>query len=172
VAQAVPFEDDTHRFVVESSEDGVAWKIAIDRSAATNASPHTYVEFDHPIRLQFLKVTNVQTPAGGKFAVSDVRAFGIAPGDPPAAVSDLSAKRDTADRRKVTLSWTPSDRATSYLIRYGITKDQMYQHDLVMNGKAKELKLYNLNGQPPYVFRIDALNASGRTMSEARADAP
>jgi hypothetical protein len=172
LAQAVPFEDDTHRFVVESSEDGVNWKIAIDRSAATNASPHTYVEFDHAIKLRYLKVTNVQTPAGGKFAVSDVRAFGIAPGDPPAPVAQLSAKRDTADRRKVTLTWTPSERATAYLIRYGITKDQMYQHDLVMDGKAKELKLFCLNGQPPYVFCIDALNASGRTMSDAIAQTP
>jgi hypothetical protein len=172
LAQAVPFEDDTHRFVVESSEDGVNWKVAIDRSAATNASPHTYVEFAKPIKMRFLKVTNVQTPAGGKFAVSDIRAFGIAAGNPPSPVTDLSAKRDDADRRKVTLTWTPSDRATSYLIRYGITRDQLYQHDLVPGAKTKELKLFNLNGEPPYVFRIDALNASGRTMSTAIVQTP
>jgi hypothetical protein len=172
LAQAVPFQDDTHRFVVESSEDAITWKIMIDRSAARDASPHTYVELDPPTRMRFLKVTNVQTPAGGKFAISDVRAFGVAPGETPSPVTDLSAKRDDADRRQVTLSWTPSSRATSYLIRYGITRQQMHQHDLVPGGKAKELKLYNLNGEPPYVFRIDALNASGRTVSTTYAQTP
>jgi hypothetical protein len=61
---------------------------------------------------------------------------------------------------------------TSYLIRYGITREQLYQHDLVQGAKAKELKLYNLNGEPPYFFRIDTLNASGRTIGTTFAETP
>ncbi|MEA2733560.1 MAG: xylan 1,4-beta-xylosidase, partial [Humisphaera sp.] len=172
VAQAVEPEDDTHRFAVESSEDGANWKIVIDRTAATTASPHTYVEFATPVKARYLKVTNIQTPAGGKFAVSDLRAFGAAKGDPPAAVETLSAERDSADRRKVTLTWTPVKGATAYLIRYGITTEKLYQHDLVDDGGKGKLTLYCLNGEPPYFFRIDAMNPSGRTMGGASAEAP
>jgi hypothetical protein len=172
VEQAVPPADDVHRFVVESSEDATTWKVVVDRSAATVASPHTYVEFDAPIKSRYLKVTNVQTPAGGKFAISDVRAFGVGSGKPPEAVEMLTAARDKSDRRKVTLTWTPAKGATGYLVRYGITKDKPYQHDLVAGGKTGELTLYCLNGEPPYYFRIDALNAAGRTIGEIVAQAP
>ena len=90
----------------------------------------------------------------------------------PAAVAKLSAERDPADRRKVTLTWTPADGATAYLIRYGIAPEKLYQHDLVSDGGKTELTLYNLNGKPPYHFRIDAMNASGRTTSAASAHVP
>ena len=172
LAQAVPAADDTHRFAVEFSEDAGKWNIIIDRSAATTASPHTYVEFERLVKARYLKVTNVQTPAGGKFAVSDVRAFGVAPGDRPAAVGELSAKRGANDRRQATITWTPAKGATGYLVRYGIAKDKLYQHDLVQGGKSKELKLYNLNAEPGYVFRVDALNASGRTIGNEIVEAP
>ena len=172
LAQAVKDSDDTHRFAVEASQDAGTWRIIIDRSAATNASPHTYVELERPVKARYLKVTNVQTPAGGKFAVSDLRAFGVVPGNAPATVTGLSAKRDEKDRRQVTITWTPANDATSYLVRYGVTKDKLYQHDLVPGAKSKELKLYNLNAEPGYFFRVDTLSASGRTVGTEIVEAP
>ena len=88
-----------------------------------------------------------------------------------ASVEKLTATRDPSDRRKVKLTWSPAKGATSYLLRYGITKDKPYQHDLIPGGKTSELTLYCLNNEPTYFFRIDALNAGGRTTGEVVVEA-
>jgi hypothetical protein len=119
-----------------------------------------------------LNLENVFTPAGGKFAVSDLRVFGVAPGDPPPAVTALTVKRDAKDRRKVMLSWKPSAGASGYLIRYGPVPYKLYQHRLISGGDASSATLFCLNQEPPYTFAIDALSPSGRTKGEVRATAP
>ena len=163
---------DVHRFVLNASEDGKAWKRVIDRADGDVASPHTYAAFDPPLAARYFKVENVYAPANGKFAVSDLRVFGVAAGDPPPAVKGLTAKRDAKDRRKVTLSWKPSKGATSYLIRYGAAPTKLYQHRLVQGGEVASATLFCLNNDPAYTFAIDALNSSGRTVGETRATAP
>jgi hypothetical protein len=163
---------DAHRFVLKSSVDGKAWRSAIERADGDVASSHTYAAFDPPIQARYFRVENVFMPSGGKFAVSDLRIFGVAPGDPPPAVKGLTAKRDAKDRRKVTVSWKPSAGATGYLIRYGPTPVKLYQHRLITGGEVSSATLFCLNQQPQYTFVIDALNASGRTKGDARATAP
>jgi xylan 1,4-beta-xylosidase len=163
---------DWHRFSVGASLDGVSYTTLVDRTGGETATPNFYQAFDAPVKTRYLKLRNDRTPAGGKFAVGDFRAFGVAAGDPPTAVEKLTAARDAADRRKVTLTWTPASGAGSYLVRYGIAPTQRFQHDLVVGGEKTSLTLFNLNDAPPYFFRIDALNASGRTKSEAFAEAP
>jgi xylan 1,4-beta-xylosidase len=172
LTEAPPAGKDFNRFFLEASDDGKEWKTVVDRRDAKVTSTHTYVEFDPPLRTRFLKLTNVHTPAGGKFAVSDLRAFGMRKGAAPPAVPELTAQRDAGDRRKATLSWPKVEGATGYLIRYGVTPQKLYQHDLVSGGEQTQLKLRNLNDQPPYYFQIDSLNASGRTMGSATVEAP
>jgi hypothetical protein len=144
----------------------------LDRADGEVASPHTYAAFGQPLRARYFKLENVFTPAGGKFAVSDLRVFGVASGDPPAAVNGLTAKRDAKDRRKVVLTWKPSKGATAYLIRYGAEPSKLYQHRLVQGGDVSSATLFCLNHDPAYAFAIDALNPSGRTSGDARATAP
>ncbi len=171
-AVAKPDFKDVTRFALAGSDDGTNWTTLIDRSGSDTATPHYYEAFDPPVRTRYLKLRNVRTPAGGKFAVSDLRAFGIAEGDPPGAVKTLAAERDAGDRRKVKLTWTPANGATGYLIRYGIEAGKLYQHELISVGETKEITLYCLNDQPPYHLRIDAVNASGLTKGDASAIAP
>ncbi len=163
----VKFEDDRQRFVLAGSEDGANWKPLIDRSEAADCSPHTYLAFDEPVRVRFLKVTCISMPAGGKFAVSDLRVFGNGDGAAPAAVKELVAKLDAADRRKVELSWDAVDGAWSYLIRYGVGKSKLYQSHLVRANAGTKVSLYCLNVEPEYWFRVDALNEVGSCTGDA-----
>src|SRR5207245_4603411 len=130
---------------LDASEDGKTWKRTIDRADNDVASPHTYTAFDPPLPARYFKLTNVFTPAGGKFAVSDLRVFGVGAGDPPAAVKGLAAKRDAQDRRQVTLTWKPPANASAYLVRYGVEPDKLYQHRLVRGGGVPGVTLYCLN---------------------------
>jgi hypothetical protein len=165
-------KDEGHRFKLLASNDAVQWRTVLDRSDNAVPSPHTYVAFDAPVRARHFRLANLRTPAGGNFAVSDLRLFGVATGRPPGVVKRLDATRDPGDRRKVALTWTPADRATAYLIRYGIAKKQLYQHELIVGGGTKMYTLYCLNNDPPYVFTIESLNNSGRTPSPASATIP
>ena len=74
--------------------------------------------------------------------------------------------------RQVTLTWTAADRAQTYLLRYGIQPDKLYQHHLIRGGASTTMTLYSLNNDPPYHFRLDAMNASGITQGAATASAP
>jgi hypothetical protein len=159
-----PFEQDHHRFTLSASTDGENWKILVDRSQATAASPHAYVEFDKPVKARYLNLANLEMPGGGKFAVSDLRVFGNI-GDPlPKAVSQLHVTRPKEDRRVVTLLWEVAEGAKEYVIRYGIAKDKLYQSQLVRADQRTEITLYSLNSEPAYFFRVDALNDAGVTV--------
>ena len=171
-AANVPFSEDRHRFVLAASDDGKTWHPIVDHSNAQTASPHTYVAFDEPVHARFLKLSNIFMPGGGKFAVSDLRVFGNAPGAAPGVVSEITAQRDAADRRKITISWKPSDHATRYLIRYGIAPDKLYQPHLVRQSDGTKITLYSLNSEPPYYVRVDAINDAGMTAGSAIAQAP
>ena len=56
-------------------------------------------------------------------------------GSKPAPVKEVTAQRDANDRRKVTVSWPPSEGASAYVVRYGIDARTLYQHDLVRGGR-------------------------------------
>ena len=67
---------------------------------------------------------------------------------------------------------SPPTAPASYLIRYGIQPDKLYHHYLVRGGESSELKLFSLNHEPGYFFRIDSLNDSGITPGRETAEAP
>jgi xylan 1,4-beta-xylosidase len=165
-------EPEAHRYQVQASTDGRAWMNVVDRAAASDASPHLYVQFDQPVRTRFVRLENHHTPGRGKFAVSDLRVFGIAEASPPAATAAPDVRRDPNDRRKVTVSWQPVAGATSYLIRYGIDPDVLNQHHLVPPGERCEVTLHSLNSTPGYYFTIETLNDAGRTPGTSASHAP
>ena len=164
--------DAIHRYTLSVSTNGKRWTPVIDRKDATTSAAHAYVQFEKPVRARYAKLENGHTPGKGKFAVSDLRLFAAPYGDAPKPVDTLTAKRDEKDRRKVTLSWTPSTGAAGYVIRYGIDAKRLNLHHRVRGGDARELTLYNLNHAPPYHFRIDAVSDGGVTQSPAAAAAP
>lgn len=120
--------EDADRYTLAVSEDGGSWTTIIDRSASTSPSPHHYTQLERPMAARYLKLENVQSAGGGKFAVSDLRAFGHADGPAPAAVVAARIERDPNDRRKVTLQWKAAAGATGYVVRYGIEPNKLYRN--------------------------------------------
>jgi hypothetical protein len=163
---------DVHQFVVKASVDGNTWDTVLDERHNDVAVTHDYVQLDRPTRARFVRVENEYMPGGGKFAVSDLRVFGIGDGPKPTAVTGVRADRDAKDRRKIVVRWSPADGATGYLVRYGITKGKWYQHYRVRGGQARELTMYSLNAEPPYYFRVDAINENGVTEGTDVTEAP
>jgi xylan 1,4-beta-xylosidase len=159
----VPLDQDRHRFKVTASTDGHEWKTIIDRSDASGASPHTYVQFDQPMPVRFLKLSNIAMPGGGKVAVSDLRIFGNIDQPLPSPVEELHVTRNSDDPRHVTLNWPKVEGAKEYLIRYGIGTDKLYLSHLVRSNESTNITLYSLNHDPPYFFRVDSMNDAGVT---------
>lgn len=161
---------DAHQFVLSGSDDGMRWTVLLDRRENDTSQPHAYVQFESPVKARYLKLENVFAPGGGKFAVSDLRAFGAVKGDAPQAVANVTAERDPSDRRKVTLKWEAASNATGYIVRFGISPDKLYQNYQVSGGETATATLYSLNNDPPYFFRVDAFNDSGVTSGASRAE--
>jgi xylan 1,4-beta-xylosidase len=163
---------DLHQFKVLSSDDGSEWHSIVDQSHSGRARPHTYAQLKRPTTARYVKVKNVHTPGGGKFAVSDLRVFGFGGGTGPGRVVNVAPRRDAQDRRKVRITWMPAPRATGYVIRYGIEPGKLYQHHVVHGAAETDVTLYCLNGDPPYHFRVDAINESGVTRGDEVVAAP
>jgi len=153
------------RYVVERSDDGERWMTLIDRSTATRDAPHAYVELEQPVNARYLRITNVAAAAGGMFSIRDLRVFGESSVLPPDAVGDIIVRRD-ADDRTVTLSWTPSPRATSYVVRFGTAPDKLYSSYEVAN--VTTLTMNALNRGVTYYFTVDAVNEGGVTPGRGR----
>lgn len=163
VAKGAIVEDGRPRFRLLGSVDGDQWLTLADHSQKTAAGPHTYLAFDAPRPLRFLKVVNISVPAGGKFALRDLRVFGRGDGTPPAAVVGFYVRRHQDDDRNATLTWTPATAADGYLLRFGIGPDQLFQTIQLQGRERSRLTTHALNRGVRYAWRIDAFNASGLT---------
>jgi len=163
--------DDRQRYKLLASNDGTTWralpapgtKRESDSGMRASAGPHDYLAFEPPQSVRFLKVENVSTPAGGKFALSDLRVFGPGGGQPPQPATDLKVTRHADDDRNATITWTPSPNADGYLIRFGIAPDKFYQSIQLRGGTNASLTTHALNRGVKYAWRVDAFNASGLT---------
>jgi hypothetical protein len=149
------------QYVVERSDDGTHWTTLIDRSRATRDAPHEYVQLDTPVTARWLRITNVHTAAGGKFAVRDLRVFGVSDADAPGVVSGLTVNRSAGDERSVMLRWNRSAGATGYIVRFGITPERLYANHQVND--VDSLTINALNTGERYWFTVDALGEGGVT---------
>jgi hypothetical protein len=61
----------------------------------------------------------------------------------------------------VDLNWTKIPGAVGYNIRYGISKDKLYQNYQVLG--TEQVTIRSLNAQQKYYFTIDAFNENGIT---------
>lgn len=147
------------RWRLDRSDDGTHWTTLIDRSAATRDAPHAYVQLDAPVTTRWLRLTNVATAAGGKFAVRDLRVFGTSTLAAPAPVASLTVNRSAGDDRSATLAWTRAPRATGYVVRFGVARDKLYASYQVDD--VDTLTINALNSGVPYWFTIDAIGEGG-----------
>ncbi len=150
------------RYKLSASDDGQQWR-ALAGEVRAAPGPHDYLAFTEPPTLRFLKVENVFMPAGGAFALSDLRVFGPGEGQPPRPVSLLNVARHADDDRNATITWTPVPDADGYLIRFGTAPDRLFQTIQLQGGTHAALTTHALNRGVRYVWRVDAFSAGGLT---------
>lgn len=65
------------------------------------------------MRARHIKLTNFKMPAGGTFALSGLRVFGL--GKAPAAVKNFSVERSREDGRTAAIKWNKAAGGRGYL---------------------------------------------------------
>jgi hypothetical protein len=153
-----------HQYLLESSLDGKTWAVACDKRKNETDVPHDYVEFDSPVEARFLRITNHHMPAGGLFAISGLRAFGLGHGKRPAQARSVTAVVDPANRRVAQVSWAPAKDAIGYNVLWGIAPDKLYSSWMVYG--RNDLTLPCLNTGQRYWVRVDAFNENGITAGD------
>jgi hypothetical protein len=147
-----------HRYRIYRSDDGKNWNCLVDKSRNSTDVPHDYVELSQPAKLRYVKLENLEMPAG-TFAVSDFRIFGNAPGEAPGKVESFTVNRDEKDRRNLSLHWQAVPGAYAYAISFGVDPSKLYSSLLVYN--ADKYDLHSLNVDSRYYFKIQAVSESG-----------
>lgn len=153
--------DDVYHYITETSNDGMKWDLAIDRSQNTTDVPHDYVQLPSPVMARYVRLTNIHCPAGSNFSVSGLRVFGNGLGLPPDRVTGVTAERSDDDARKATVSWDPVKNADFYIVRYGIAAGKLFSNYQIYKGNQASLNA--LNKGVPYYATVDAVNDSGAT---------
>ena len=148
-----------YQYEIWASDDGDDWMLVVDKSDNDRDVPHDYIELREALNTRYLRVKNLHMPSGGNFCLSEVRVFGMAPGDLPPAVKRFNIKRDKADPRNAMITWTPVDGAYGYNIYFGTTPDKLY-HCITVNGDT-QYDLRGLDLGTDYYFTIEALAESG-----------
>lgn len=154
-------DDLYHQYRVYASDNGLDWKLVIDKSDNDKDVPHDYVELQKPLKARYLKLENLHMPAG-KFCLSGFRIFGLDPEQAaPEAVKGLKIDRSKEDPRNAMISWKSSPRAYGYNIYYGIAPDKLYNAITVYD--ATDYDMRGLDRDTPYWFAIEALGEGGRS---------
>ena len=153
-----------YQYLLEYSTDGKTWKTLADKTQNKTDVPHDYIELAKPVKARYIKLTNYHM-ADGTFALAGLRVFGNDGGKAPSEVKSLSLKRSATDRCVVDLNWPKIQGALGYNIRYGISKDKLYQNYQVLG--TEQLTIRSLNAQQKYYFTIDAFNESGITKGKS-----
>ena len=146
------------QYLLEYSTDGQNWKTLADKTENKTDVPHDYIELAEPVKARYIKLTNYKVP-DGTFALSGLRVFGNGGGKIPSEVKDLHMRRSETDRCVVDLSWTKIPGTVGYNIRYGTSKDKLYQNYQVFGTGSVTIR--SLNALQKYYFTIDAFNENG-----------
>jgi len=152
-----------YQYLLEYSDDGKTWKTLADKTQNQTDVPHDYIELATPVKARYIKLSNYKVPSG-TFAIAGLRIFGNGGGKAPSEVKNLSLKRLETDRCVVGINWPKMPGAVGYNIRYGTSKDKLYQNYQVLG--TESLTIRSLNALQKYYFTIDAFNENGITKGE------
>lgn len=147
-----------HQYKLYHSLDGKKWNVLVDKSNNKTDVPHDYVELATPVQARFIKLENIQLPAG-KFAISGLRVFGNGNGEKPDAVKGFIVLRTEKDKRSAFIKWKPVDNAFAYHIYYGTHPDKLYTSIMVHANNEYWMKA--MDSQKPYYFCIESINENG-----------
>ncbi len=147
------------QYTIETSADGKKWTMMIDKSENLKDVPHDYIELKSARKARYLRLTNISTPAGGKFAVRDLRVFGKSNLPKPAEVKNFTVRRDGKDSRKAVLNWQPTKNIANYIVRFGVSPEKLYNNYQIVKGNA--LVMNGLSKNVKYFFSVDAVGEGG-----------
>ena len=156
-----------HRWLLEGSADGENWQILCDKRNADTNMQNDLVVIEEGIRLRYLRVTSVEMPFFGNFAMIGLRVFGHRDGDAPAQAENVRIRRNPDDGCTVDIAWDAAAGADGYNVLWGIAPDKLYHSTLVYGENS--LGMHCLNDGVPYFIRVDAFNASGITEGKTAA---
>ena len=147
-----------HQYKIYCSDNGINWKLLIDKSRNMTDVPHEYIQLPSPIETRYLKLENIHMPTG-KFAISGLRVFGNGHGPLPSKVKSFVVLRTAKDPRSAWIKWSPVDNAFAYNIYTGTAPDKLY--NCIMVHSANEYYYKAMDNQVPYYFTIEAINENG-----------
>ena len=152
-----PALDRYQSYTVAVSDDQSAWTTIVDKSDNEQDHHHDYIELEEPVKARFVKLTNVFTHDGGKFAVKDLRIFGNPDQAIFTEVENVTVIRDPEDPRDAKLLWQPVAGADGYVVRYGIEPDKLYNGALVYDDYS--FYIHSLNRDEQYHFEVVAFDS-------------
>ncbi|HXI52949.1 MAG TPA: discoidin domain-containing protein, partial [Candidatus Saccharimonadales bacterium] len=148
------------QFKLHASLDGTTWERIADLTDEKRDRPNAYLELARPARARYLKYEHVYV-ASPNLAISDLRAFGRGPGDPPPTPSRFHVRRDANDPRNAFVDWEEVPGAVGYNILWGIRADKLYQTYQVFADQRPSLELRALTVGQDYSLAIEAFNENG-----------
>ena len=151
------YKDLRHRYLLESSVDGINWETLADKSNSFKDTPNDYIELDRVKKGRYIRYTNVEVPTPS-LAISDIRVFGNGSGKAPSAVKDFKVERKK-DRRDAMISWKKNSDCQGYNILWGIAPDKLCSSWMVYGDNQLEIK--SLTVDQEYYFCIESFNENG-----------
>ena len=145
------------RYLVETSVDGVRWRVLVDYRNSFRDAPHNYIELDQPIEARYIRYRHHYVP-GKNLAMGNIRVFGLGRGKKPATVKGFTVVRE-ADERNVRISWKAVKGAQGYNVLWGVAPDKLYSSWMVYGDNSLDLRALTV-GQK-YYFAIEAFNENG-----------
>ncbi len=152
----------SHQYKIYASNNGINWRVLVDKSMNETDVPHDYIELETPVKARFLKIENIKMPTG-KFALSGFRVFGNGNGAKPNSVENFTVLRSSlkkfGERRSIWFKWQQNVLADGYVIYWGKSPDKLYG-SIMVYGK-NEYFFTGADRADSYYFQIEAFNNSG-----------
>ena len=158
-----PTPEHYQNYTVEVSADKNTWILIENKPDNKQEFRHVYIELPGPAKARYVRVTNLGTYDDAKFCIKDLRVFGnpkdmrIRKDVRAHVVKDVKVVRNPEDRREATLLWDPIPGADGYIVRYGLSKDKLYNSYIVYDGTF--LKMHSLNTEAEYVFQVESFDS-------------
>lgn len=148
-------------FKLEHSLDGKRWQPLADTGGEGERRdrPNAYFQLPSPVRARYVRYVHGHVGAA-HLAISDLRVFGSAGGESPAAPTQVEAARDS-DARNATVRLQATPGVVGYNVLWGIRPDRLTLAYQVFADRGAMLELRALNVGQRYYVAVEAFDENG-----------